>query len=53
LTISLKLGRLEGSRSQHFFISLTKASGVFFGIFGLISLLRTSIDTWSPDKSKF
>lgn len=50
--ISLKLGLLDGSLSQHFFMSLVKHSGVFFGILGLKSLFKTSIETWSPDKSE-
>lgn len=43
--ISLKLGRFEGSRSQQRFISFMKDYGVFLGIGGLMSLLRTSIET--------
>ena len=53
LIIYLKLGLFEGSLSQHFFINLTKDSGVFFGILGLKSLFKTYIDTCRPDKSKF
>ncbi len=49
--ISLKLGLFDGSLSQHFFMSLVKHSGVFFGILGLKSLFKTYIETWSPDKS--
>lgn len=50
--MSLKLGLLLGSLSQHLCISFVKASGVFFGMVGLMSLFSTLIDTSSPDKSK-
>lgn len=35
LIISLKLGLLSGSLSQHLLVSLAKGSGVFLGIDGL------------------
>lgn len=50
--ISLKLGRLLGSLSQHFFIRRAKAYGVFFGMLGRRSLFSTSIDTYKPVKSE-
>lgn len=39
--IYLKLGLLEGSLSQHFFISFTNGYGVFLGMVGRMSLFRT------------
>ena len=50
--MSLKLGLLLGSLYQHFCINFENASGVFFGIVGLISLFSTLIETSSPDKSE-
>ena len=52
LTIYLKEGLFDGSRSQHLFINFTYCSGVFFGIGGLISLFSTYMETCSPVKSK-
>lgn len=49
--IYLKLGLLDGSRSQHFFINFTKHYGVFLGTVGRISLFRTYIDTCKPVRS--
>jgi hypothetical protein len=48
LMISLKLGRLLGSDSQHLFISFVQASGVLAGTGGLSSRLSTSYDTLVP-----
>lgn len=50
--MSLKLGRFDGSLSQHLFINRENAYGVFFGMLGLKSLFSTSIDTSSPVKSE-
>lgn len=49
LTIYTKSGRLLGSLSQHLFINLTHGSGVFFGIWGLNYLFKTSYETFVPD----
>lgn len=46
--IYLKLGRFDGSRLQHFFISFAKGYWVLLGIGGRRSLFSTYRLTWRP-----